>query len=196
MFKNNKKLIVILSSSIVVLLLGSYLSRGWIRESFLPNGPPSYFAKQSLDKAHQKAVNSISQSLAGLGLSFQSKWPAACNLFAADGLQTEVSCYVSSWGEKEITNDYIAFFSQNSVEVEDKILENKWTKIHNIAQPINELFNDPDNDVTVAVNYVKNYGKNTCTLSMSYNAFEKDPSKLHYYLTCYRSIFFLGDPDA
>jgi hypothetical protein len=177
------------------IIIGGYLGREWIRESFIPYGPPSYFARKSLEKAYAQAYESVKQPAADLQIVLDPRVTPDCHLFAAQGIQTRISCYAGSGDGIQIQDEYISSFKQFSAGIEAKILESGWTKVHNAAQPINELFDNPDNDVSIGVNYEKKYRKNTCTLSLFYNAYQKNPNELRYSLSCYRYINFLGNPD-
>lgn len=178
----------------VCIFIGGYLARGWIRESFIPKGPPSHFARRSLHRSYQQSLNSLSQPADELKIKLDENVHTDCDLSAARFFQTRVSCDNGSGDGTAISDDYITWFKQNSADIEQKILQDGWTKTWNAAQPINELFDNPDNDVGIGVNYEKEYGKNTCTLSLFYIAYKKNPSELRYSLSCYRYINYLGNP--
>lgn len=178
---------------VVALLVLLFVFRGWIRKSILPN-QVSYFAKQSLHEAYKRSNESAKLPLEELKITLRPDVVTQCHLFTAEMFHTTVTCRNSSGDELELYDDYLHFFKQNSLKVEQKILNQGWTKVWNAQQPINELFNNPTNDVSVGVNYEKPYGKNKCTLSLFYNAYEKNPRRLSYSLSCDRIIHYLGSP--
>lgn len=193
--RQRRKMLLILPFLLVCLILGAYFGRGWIRASLLPR-QVSYFAKKSLQQSYKQSHQSISQPLNDFKLKLDPEVRTDCDLLSAEGFQTSIACRNGSGGELKISDEYISSFKQDSKATEQKILHNGWTKTWNANQPISELFDNPSNNVSIGVNYEKKYGKNVCTVSFFYNAYENNPSKLHYSLSCERYIYYLGNPDA
>lgn len=184
-----------ITGALVILVILLFICRGWIREKFLPN-QVSYFAKKSMEKAYTQSHGSLAQPLRELQVSLAANVHTACRLYGAKSVQTAVTCDNSAGDIMDISAEYIDRFKQNSITIEQQILQRGWTKTWNEQQPINELFKNPNNDASVGVNYEKKYGKNTCELSLFYNANEKNPSKLHSILSCNRLIYYLGNPSS
>ena len=189
--KTDKKaaVVFVVVLGILIVLMGTYAMRGWIREDFLPN-QASYFTKQSLADSYKESYASAEQTIQDLQLNLSTNAGASCNLLSAEGIQTTLYCNAGSEGTTEATDDYIKAFKQTSSDVEARLLQKGWTKAWNAQQPINELFNNPENDVSIGVNYEKIYGKNLCRLSLYYNAYEKNPSMLRSSLGCTRTVHY------
>lgn len=188
--KSDKKTVfVAVVLGVLIVLASAYIFRGWIRDDFLPN-QVSYLAKRSLVDSYKASYKSAEQTIQDLQLNLSPDAGASCSLLSAEGIQTTLYCNAGSEGTTEASDDYIKSFKQNSSEVEARLLSNGWTKTWNAQQPINELFNNPENDVSIGVNYEKRYGKNLCRLSLYYNAYEKNPSMLRSSLGCTRTVHY------
>jgi len=188
MIRRKYKFLVVIAIILLASLMTIFLSRGWIRETLIPN----YFttsAKTSLDGSYQDSYESSLSFVEDLGLDgINSIKTADCRLFGAEGVSTKVSCYVGSGDSFTPSMEYKEFFKNNSNKIEESLLANGWTKTWNQNQPIEELFDNADNNYSIGVNYVKNDPKE-CTLKLSYNAWQ-EPDNFKYSLSCVEYITY------
>ncbi len=196
MSKNKRKILIAGGSGILMILL-LFLFRGPLRENVM-SGVISQFYKGSVTKAYEESLLQITPTAKKAGLTFnnQNREIAVCNTSGYKGFGIDISCNKSTSVNQQTSSVNKAFvekWRQNSKQLETYLLESGWQKDWNAQQPIDEIFNTPDLDTSIGVNYSKQYGHVMCELSIFYNG-ETDPrySSDLGGLACFRSVHVFG----
>lgn len=194
--KNKRKILIAGGSGILMILL-LFLFRGPLRENVMA-GVISQFYKGSVTKAYEESLLQITPTAKKAGLTFnnQNREIAVCNTSGYKGFGIDISCNKSASVNQQtssVNKAFIEKWRQNSKQLETYLLESGWQKDWNAQQPIDEIFNTPDLDTSVSVNYSKQYGHVMCELSIFYNG-ETDPrySSDLGGLACFRSVHVFG----
>lgn len=194
--KNKRKILIAGGSGILMILL-LFLFRGPLRENVIA-GVISQFYKGSVSKAYEDSLLEVTPAAKKAELTFnnQSREIAVCNTSGYKGFGIDISCNKSTSVNQltsTVNKAFIEKWRQNSKQFETYLIESGWRKDWNSQQPIDEIFNTPDLDTSIGVNYSKPYGHVMCELSIFYNG-ETDPrySSNLGGLACYRSVHVFG----
>jgi hypothetical protein len=77
------------------------------------------------------------------------------------------TCGVFTYTEPVIADEaFISNWRASSPGFEAWLLDNGWQKVWNADQPIAEILDKPDNHGSIGVNYIKEYGRVSCTLTL------------------------------
>ena len=167
-----KRKVLVILSLLVVIALGSYLARGWIRDSVVPAYANTFY-KSEVETAFKNDLTPVNQQLKSYGLIFSQVQQDEC--WSGDnamfqGFSETVPC-IKQWQSNAITpsSSYITKWQSTSPQFEHYLLANGWQKGYYAAQPIATIFNVPNYQGTIQVNYAKLHGGVACSLSISYN---------------------------
>lgn len=173
-----------------------YVARGWARGTLIP-GYVFYFYKSTIDGDFKTAFQPVNAQLSIYGLAFPQASAYRC--FSGQGarfqgLSETVPCFERQGSSLMPTSSFIVYWQHDSPTLERSLLESGWKKEYNSRQSIAGIFSVPNYTETVGVNYVKEFGKVACTLSISYTATEPNPFTVNE--ACERDVTFFGGSEG
>jgi len=108
-----------------------------------------------------------------------------------EGLKMDVSCLKTQRSDdRDFTADFAGNWKQHSTVFENYLQSTGWRK--NATQPIHEIYDNPNNDVSIGVEYLKKHSKTTCELSVVYNASYPAPQTTYVIESCQRAVAPFG----
>ncbi len=195
----NKKTLLLISCLLFLIICGAYLSRGWIRGSLLPAYVKTFY-KSEVDAAFKNDFTPVNQQLKSYGFIFSQVQQDEC--WSGDnamfqGFSETVPC-IKQWQSNAITlsDGFITHWQATSPQLEHYLHTNGWHKEYFAKQPIATIFNVPNYQGTIQVNYAKLHGKLVCNLSISYNPsngeVEGQNNQVYASESCERDVSFFG----
>lgn len=192
---NKKKLILIIASIFCILLVTLFVFRGVVRGYIIPKFVDIVYGP-SVDKNFARDYPDVNKKLEEFGFTFKNSPRRDCNVNGEamyEGIRETIYCFYSTRNDDiTFSSQLVSNWKQNSVSLEKYLLASGWTKQWNELQPIDEIYNNPNNDVSVAVNYTKTHGPTECELSIVYNAGYPHPDTTYAIESCEREIKIFG----
>lgn len=181
----------------LLLLVALILGRGWVRGQAIPAYVNAFY-ESGISRQFDHDFPEVTERLNSLSFSFDSSVNKHdyCNSgenVEYSGIGEEVDCQRRIISDEHVpTSNFIANWRQNSDQLEQYLLTNGWHKEWNAQQPISQIYDNPNNHLSVGVNYTKPHGKITCSLSIRYNAKQPDSLKTFATESCSRAVSFFG----
>ncbi len=193
MHKKQKRLLIFSAGLVLIFVVLSFIFRGWIRGSVVPSYVSAAY-KDGVATAFKDNFTPIDTQLKMLGITFNVQDPSSsCSDPSFQGFSEVVSCN-SGRGNKptNFSTSFVSNWKHLSPAFETYIETHGWQKQWNAKQPITNIFDNPNNDVSVGVNYTKTDGKTSCALSIFYNAYASNLESVWAKEDCMRDVAFFG----
>lgn len=167
------------------------LLRGYFRETLIPMALRPVYA-HSINTAYNEASQDITAAFSSQPLKTSPVLESTANCYVNgyEGFGIDISCSrAAGFGVSDLSPEFLASWKQHASGSEQYLLDHGWQKQWNSQQPIAEIFNTPDRDVSIGVVYSKQVGKTSCELSMYYSGdHDPDYDGLNANLLCSREL--------
>lgn len=173
----------------IATMLSLFLLAGWVRDPIL-SVYATIFYKPAVGRHFDQDFLPVNVEFAKVGFTFIGA-PQRYERYKCD----KAGCIKAQTSDRRpFTGEFVANWKQKSIAFEAYVLQDGWHKASSQSQPIDEIYNNPDNDVNVNVEYVKMHGTTLCELSIVYFASFPDTGKTYVTETCRRAVTFFGGP--